>query len=169
MVEQEEVRDPVHRARYRFEPDGENLWVETWLEPGGVIPAHYHRTQEERWQVLDGEVRFRLGRKQRILRPDDGPQVAPPGIVHALKNVSGREAHLRCHARPAGNLQAYLTESAWAAREGFFARGGIPRSRRGLRWMADFAARSGDEVVLLWPPPILQRAVIALLARRRHP
>lgn len=168
MTEREIVRDPVHRARYRFTPDGENLWVETWIEPGGVIPAHYHRTQEERWEVLDGEIEFRLGWKKRILRPADGPQSAPPRVVHGLKNVSGRETHLRCHVLPAGNLESFLTESAAAAREGLFMRGGIPRSRRGLRWMADFAARSGDEVVLLWPPPPLQRLVVALLGHRRR-
>lgn len=165
MENEEVVRDPVHGARYLFERDGENLRVETWIEPGGVIPAHYHRTQEEHWQVLDGEIEFRLGRTRRILTPRDGRQACPPGIVHGLKNLSKAETRLHCHVLPAGNLEAYLRESAAAARQGLFMRGGLPRSRRGLRWMVDFAARSGDEVVLLWPPPLLQRAVVALFKR----
>ena len=33
------VHDPVSRTSYEFTPDGENLTVETWMEPGGGLPA----------------------------------------------------------------------------------------------------------------------------------
>lgn len=167
MAEQEAVRDPVHRARYRFEPDGENLWVECWIEPSGALPPHYHPRQEERWEVLEGEIELRLGKQKQIVKPADGPQIATPGIIHGLKNVSDRETYLRCHVLPAGSLEAFLTESAAAAREGLFMRGGIPRSWRGLRWVADFLARHGDDVVMLSPPRPLQSALVTLLGRRR--
>jgi len=36
-----EIRDPVSRVRMTFSPDGDSLVVETWLEPGGGLPAHY--------------------------------------------------------------------------------------------------------------------------------
>ena len=42
----EQTRDPVHRARYAFEPRGEDLYVECWLEPGGGLPEHLHPRQE---------------------------------------------------------------------------------------------------------------------------
>ena len=48
------VRDPVHGARYSFEPDGENLIVDCWIEPGGKLPEHLHPRQEERWSVIEG-------------------------------------------------------------------------------------------------------------------
>jgi quercetin dioxygenase-like cupin family protein len=158
------TRDPVHRARYAFEPDGENVWVETWLEPGGVLPAHLHPRQEERWEVLAGEVRLLLGDVTRVVTPADGPQVVPPNTRHGLWST-GAEAHLRCHVLPARGLEAFLTESAAAAREGLFMKGGIPRSLRGARWAARFLKRHREDVVMAFPPRFAQDAMIALLAR----
>ena len=95
------VHDPVHRASYTFEPDGENLWSSThWLEPGGALPPHLHPRQEEHWAVLEGEVRFQLGSDKRVIGPDDGSILVKPGTKHGLESA-GTEAHLRCHVVPA--------------------------------------------------------------------
>ena len=160
-----EIRDPVHRSRYRFEQAGENIWVETWLEPGGALPEHLHPRQEERWSVVEGEVTFGLDGRKRTLHPADGEVVVAPGMRHSLSNDSGAEAHLRCLAIPALGLEAFLTESAAAAREGLFMRGGIPKSFRGARWAAKFLARYEDDVVMTFPPRFVQRAMKAALAR----
>jgi quercetin dioxygenase-like cupin family protein len=159
------VSDPVHRVRYTFEPDGENLIVDTWVEPGGGLPAHLHPRQEERWSVLEGQVRFQLGASKRVIGPEDGEIVVPPHTKHALASVSDREAHLRCVVVPAYGLQAFLTESAAAAREGLFMRGGIPKSPRGARWAANFLKEHQEDVVMSFPPRFAQRAMMALLAR----
>lgn len=60
-------------------------------------------------------------------------------------------------------------ESADAARQGLFMRGGIPRSLRGARWAAAFLKRHREDVVLSFPPPFVQSAMIALLARSDAP
>ena len=159
------VHDPVHRARYTFEPDGENLFVDAWLEPGGALPPHLHPRQEERWSVVEGEVRFQLGDEKRVIGPADGEMIVTPGTKHGLESVADREAHLRCHVLPARDLQAFLEESAAAAREGLFMRGGIPKSLRGARWAARFLKRYREDVVMSFPPPPVQSAMIALLAR----
>jgi mannose-6-phosphate isomerase-like protein (cupin superfamily) len=159
------ISDPVHRVRYTFEPDGENLIVDTWVEPGGGLPAHMHPRQEERWSVVEGEVRFQLGTSKRVIGPDDGEIVVPPRTKHAIAGVSDREAHLRCVVVPALGLESFLTESAAAAQEGLFMRGGIPKSPRGARWAANFLKQHREDVVMSFPPPFMQRAMIALLAR----
>jgi quercetin dioxygenase-like cupin family protein len=159
------ISDPVHRVRYTFEPDGENLIVDTWVEPGGGLPAHLHPRQEERWSVLEGEVRFQLADSKRVIGPEDGEIVVSPRTKHAIASVSDREAHLRCVVVPAYGLESFLTESAAAAREGLFMRGGIPKSPRGARWAANFLKRYREDVVMSFPPPFVQRAMIALLAR----
>ena len=160
-----QTHDPVHRARYSFEPDGENLIVDTWLEPGGGLPPHLHPLQEERWSVVEGEVRFQLGNEKRVIGPEDGAMIVRPGTKHGLESTSDREAHLRCHVIPARNLQSFLEESAQAARDGLFMRGGIPRNLRGARWAARFLKRHRDEVVVTFPPRFVQSAMIALLGR----
>jgi quercetin dioxygenase-like cupin family protein len=159
------VRDPVHRSRYSFQPDGENMIVETWIEPGGGLPPHLHPVQEERWSVVDGRIRLRLGRSKRVIGPEDGEVVVRPGTVHGFTSVEDRDAHLRCHVVPALGLEEFLTESAAAAREGLFFRGGIPRSPRGARWAAQFLKRHQEDVVMVFPPRFVQRAMIALLGR----
>jgi mannose-6-phosphate isomerase-like protein (cupin superfamily) len=161
----EAIRDPVNRIRMAFEPEGENLIVHAWLEPGGGLPAHLHPRQTERWSVLEGEIRFQLGDEKRIIGPEDGEIVVPPNTKHALASMNDHEARLRCVAEPALSLQAFLEESSAAGREGLFTSRGMPRGLRGARWAANFLKRYRDETVLLSPPPIVQRLLIALLAR----
>jgi quercetin dioxygenase-like cupin family protein len=159
------IHDPVHRVRYTFEADGENLIVDTWMEPGGALPAHLHPRQEERWSVVDGEVRFQLGNEKRVISPSDGEIVVRPNTKHAVSSVGDRDVHLRCHVVPALDLQDFLEDSAAAGREGLFMRGGIPKSLRGARWAAALLKRHRDQTVLSFPPQFMQRAMIALFAR----
>lgn len=161
----EPVHDPVHRARHAFTPDGDNLVVDTWLEPGGVLPPHLHPQQEEYWSVVEGEVEVLAGRERRILRPADGEVPVMPGTKHGLRNLSGETVHARCRVIPALHLEDFLTESAAAAQDGLFMRGGIPRGLRGARWGARFLKRHRDETVMTFPPRFVQSALIALFAR----
>jgi quercetin dioxygenase-like cupin family protein len=160
-----QTHDPVHGARYAFQPDGENLIVDTWLEPGGALPPHLHPHQEERWSVVEGEITFQLGNDKRPLRPEDGEVVVAPGTKHAVIGSSDREAHLRCRVIPARGLQSFLEDSAAAAREGLFMRGGIPKSLRGARWAARFLKEHRNDVVMTFPPRFVQSGLIALLGR----
>lgn len=161
----EPVHDPVHGARHSFRPDGENMIVDTWLEPGGELPAHLHPQQEEYWSVVEGEVEVLVGKTRRVLRPSDGEVPVMPGTKHALKNRGGATVHARCRVVPALHLEEFLTDSATAAQEGLFMRGGIPRGLRGARWGARFLKRHRDETVMTFPPRFVQSAMIALLAR----
>jgi quercetin dioxygenase-like cupin family protein len=160
-----EIRDPVSRVRQRFRTEGESLVVDNWVEPGGALPAHYHPRQEERWSVLEGEVRFRHGDHERVIGPRYGEIVVAAGQVHAVTSSSDREAHLRCYVTPPLRLQQFLEEAAEAAQRGLFSTGGRPRGLRGARWAAGFLKRYRDETVFLAPPAIVQRLLIALLAR----
>jgi len=160
-----QVHDPVHGARHAFTPDGENLVVDTWLDPGGVLPPHYHPFQDEYWSVVEGEVEVTLGRGRRTLRPADGEVHVPPNTRHGLRNRSAAAVHARCRVVPALHLRDFLTESAEAAQQGLFRRGGIPRGLRGARWGAAFVKRHRAETVMSFPPRLVQSALVALLAR----
>jgi quercetin dioxygenase-like cupin family protein len=161
----EQIHDPVHRASYAFRPEGENLWVYTWLDDGGHLPEHFHPSLEERWEVLDGAARVKLDGRWRDLVPEDGPVVVAPNIRHELKNTSGRQARMRTEVIPSGRLQEFLTETARAAREGLYNRRNLPTSFRGAVWAADLAQRFRDETVMCSPPPAVQRVVTPLVAR----
>jgi hypothetical protein len=85
---------------------------------------------------------------------------------HALESIDSTEAHLRCEVIPALHLEEFLTDSAAAAREGLFRKGGIPTGPKGLRWAATFLGRHRDETVMTFPPQFAQRAMVALFADR---
>ena len=133
------IHDPVHRARYAFEPDGENLWVDTWLEPGGGLPPHLHPRQEEHWSVLEGEVRFQLGDDKRVIGPDDGEIVVKPGHEARARDVTDARGPpalpRRAGARPPGvprptapRRPARASSCAAASRAACAARAGRPAS-----------------------------------------
>ncbi len=160
------VHDPVHRVRYTFTPEGEaDLLVDCWMAPGGGLPEHLHPRQTETWWLVDGQVEFGLDGDKRVIGPADGEMVVHPGMKHSLAAVSGSEAHLRCRVSPANDLQAFLEESAAAAREGLFMKGGIPRNLRGARWAATFLERHREDTVMSFPPPFMASAMIALFGR----
>jgi quercetin dioxygenase-like cupin family protein len=161
----EPIRDPVHRVSYVFHPQGDDLIVESWLEPGGALPPHLHPRQVERWSVVEGKVRIQLGGTKRVIGPEDGEQLVAPNTEHALWAVADETAHLSCYVTPAYGLQAFLHDSALAAQEGLFMRGGIPKSPRGARWAARFLKQHRDDVVMSFPPRFVQSAMIGLFAR----
>lgn len=159
------VRDPLHRTAYAFEREGANAWVYTWMDPGGHLPEHFHPATEERWASIDGSVRVKLSGTWRDLTPADGPAIVAPGDRHELRNDSGRQVYLRCEVIPGGRLEEFLTESSWAAQQGYLTAHNLPRNLRGALWAADFAERFMDETVMCSPPPALQRLILPPLAR----
>jgi quercetin dioxygenase-like cupin family protein len=162
----EALQDPVHGVSYTFTRDGENLVVDTWLEPGGGLPTHYHPIQEEHWSVVEGEVEVTLDGKKTVMRPADGAAIVKPNMRHALANKSGATVHARCHVYPALSLEEFLTDSSRAAQEGLIMKGGIPKGLKGARWGATFLKRHRAETVMTFPPRFMQSAMIALFARR---
>ena len=160
-----DVRDPVSRVRHRFEIVGDSLVVDSWLEPGGALPPHYHPQQEERWSVVSGSVRFRHKDVEHLIDPEAGEVVVERGEVHGLRNDGDSEAHLRCYVTPPLRLQQFLEEAAEAGQQGLFTQRGLPRSLRGARWVASFLKRYRDETVFVSPPRFAQNLLIALLVR----
>lgn len=161
----ERIHDPIHRTSYTFRPDGEDLWVEVWFQDGAHLPEHYHPTLTEYWEVIDGTAELRLNGRSRPLTPDDGPVLVAPNDRHELRNISGHHVHARAKVVPAGRLQEFLTESAWAAREGLYGARNLPSSLRGARWLANFALRFADETIATSPPRAVQRVVLPVVAR----
>lgn len=159
------VHDPVHRSSYSFRHEGETLWVSCWLEAGAHLPEHFHPTLVERWEALEGSAALKLDGHWRDLTPADGPVLVSPGTRHELRNTSGREVALQTEVTPAGGLEEFLTESAWAAREGLYNARNLPTGIRGARWLVEFARRFEKETVMTSPPPALQRVLLPVAAR----
>jgi quercetin dioxygenase-like cupin family protein len=157
-----QVHDPNRRQFYEFIPEGENIAVEIRVGPGGDGPPHFHPSQEERWTVKSGHVRFKIDGRRVV--PDPGVEiVVPPGARHSFKNIGKEEARIRAEVRPAGEIEAFLTEGADLARAGYYTRRGLITSPTGARRMVEFLARYRDTAVILWPPRFVQRLLAILL------
>ena len=115
--------------------------------------------------MLEGSAGVKVAGRWRELTAADGPVHVAPGVRHALRNTSAGQARLRCEVTPPGRLEAFLTESARAAREGLYNARNLPTSLRGAAWVTEFALRFRDETVMCSPPPALQRMVLPAAAR----
>ncbi len=158
------VVDPVRRQRYAFSREGDRLRFEVAIGPGGDVPAHLHPAQEEHWEVVRGNVRFRVGGEGRDAGPGDRLS-APRGVPHSFENVGGGEALVHAEVFPALGLQDFLEEAAALARAGKFTRRGAPTGLRAALELVELAERYRGVVVLTQPPPALQRLIFPPLAR----
>ncbi len=86
------------------ETDGARLELETTYAPAsGKPPMHRHPGQSERFEVLDGELHVRLGRRRRTLHAGETIDV-PAGVAHAMHGT----ARARWEVRPALRTEAFL-------------------------------------------------------------
>ena len=127
------VENPVTGERFTFthtaaSTDGELLAFDFALRLGGAVPMpHVHPIQTERFEVVAGRMRFRVGRHTRIARPGDVIQV-DPGVTHSFANAGDGEARLRIEVRPALDMEQMFAEVVAMARAGRMGRRGLPRN-----------------------------------------
>ncbi|MEA2023958.1 MAG: mannose-1-phosphate guanylyltransferase/mannose-6-phosphate isomerase [Actinomycetota bacterium] len=57
------------------------------LEPGATIHLQAHEDRSERWIVLDGSARVRLGETTHLVSENESVFI-PPGDIHQLENTS---------------------------------------------------------------------------------
>jgi mannose-6-phosphate isomerase-like protein (cupin superfamily) len=94
--------------------DAGRLEVEASYEPGGAEPpAHLHPSQEERFELVSGAMRTRIGGHEGELRPGDELEI-PAGTVHQMWNASGGVTVMRWTTMPAGRTLDWFRELAAA-------------------------------------------------------
>jgi quercetin dioxygenase-like cupin family protein len=109
------------------ETGGRLLVFDLTLPPGAHVPAgHTHPIQVERFTVLDGQVRFTLGRRIILARAGDVVEV-PPRTPHWFGNAGAGTAQLRVEVRPALRTEELLRASAAMAVSGSFFGTRLPR------------------------------------------
>lgn len=137
---------------------GELVRVETIVQPeGSVAAAHVHPAQTERFEVLDGTVGFRLGRRTVVAGPGD-VAVVPAGTPHRFWNEGPGEARFVCEIRPALRFESLIETMFTLAAEGKTDERGLP----GPLQLAVVADAHFDTVRLPFPPVPLQRAALAV-------
>lgn len=143
--------------------DGELLRIEARFAPGAFIPPHLHRYQEERFEVLDGEGEFLVGRRRRRVRPGDTLTI-PVGRPHAFRTTGERGARLVAELRPALDSEEVFAKLFALGRAGKVNRLGAPS----VRATAKLMHRHPDAFFFLPVLPVpAQLALTRPLAGRR--
>jgi quercetin dioxygenase-like cupin family protein len=161
----ETLANPVTGERFTFietaaTTNGELLAFELDLRTGGGVPMpHVHPIQTERFEVLDGTVRFRVGRRSILASAGEVVEIAP-GVVHGFSNPGPEPVRMRIDVSPALQMEEMLREVVELAEAGRLTKRGLPRNPLELARLA----RAYDDVA---HAPLLsvrlQRAVLAPL------
>ncbi|HVG99312.1 MAG TPA: cupin domain-containing protein [Miltoncostaeaceae bacterium] len=161
------LENPVTGERFTFthtaaSTGGELLAFDFALRPGGAVPIpHVHPIQTERFEVVEGRMRFRLGLRTRLAGPGDVVEVAP-GVAHSFANPGPDEARLRVEVRPALNMERMLAEVVALAHAGRLTRRGLPRDPREFARLARAYDREAHAPLLSIG---VQRLLLAPLVR----
>jgi mannose-6-phosphate isomerase-like protein (cupin superfamily) len=159
------IENPVSGERITFlqtaaDTAGERLEFELELAADGRVPgAHVHPEQEERFHVLDGEMKFRLGWRRVVAGPGD-TVVVPAGRAHRFANGGDGPARCRVEVVPALDMEQLLETTVELALEGKVTRSGMPKPLH----LALFVGRFRREVRAPFPPAWLVRVLMAPLA-----
>jgi quercetin dioxygenase-like cupin family protein len=127
------LENPVTGERFTFThtaatTNGELLAFDFALRPGGAVPiAHVHPIQTERFEVLEGQMRFKVGRRTVVAGPGEVVEVAP-GVSHSFANAGEQEARLRVEVRPALAMEEMFADVIAMAQAGRMNRRGMPRN-----------------------------------------
>jgi quercetin dioxygenase-like cupin family protein len=161
-----EIHDTVTGYWVRFAREGDDLIIDTRVEPGGGPPPHVHPGGDEIFTIEEGTVRFLVGRRKVMANPGD-ELVVPRGTRHAFKNVGSGEAVFRAVVRPelTGKGEQFFRETAAAAQQGMYTRRGIPTGLRAAAHMMGILERYQDFVLISNPPPAVQRLLFPLARR----
>jgi quercetin dioxygenase-like cupin family protein len=174
------LENPVTGERFTFihtaaTTAGELLAFDLGLRPGGAVPIpHVHPIQTERFEVVAGRMRFRVGLRTLVAEPGDVVEVEP-GVIHSFANAGEEEACVRVEVRPALAMEEMLAEVVAMAEAGLMTRRGLPRKLRDLAALArkyDQEAHApflsvGMQRVLL--APLLVAAGRPLVGPLHHP
>jgi mannose-6-phosphate isomerase-like protein (cupin superfamily) len=110
----EQSRDPVTGRRRYYHPDqkdyatflktseetgGERTLIEVEVAPGGGTPPHYHKTYQEGFEVLEGELEVHVGGEMRTLRVGEKATV-PLDTLHNFHNPTGEPTTFLVEPRP---------------------------------------------------------------------
>jgi quercetin dioxygenase-like cupin family protein len=159
------IQNPVSGERITFlqtglDTDGELLELELELPADGRVPgAHVHPAQEERFHVLEGTMKFRLGLRTIVASAGESV-VVPAGKMHKFSNHGDEPARARVEVVPALDMEELLRTTAQLAHEGKVTRSGMPKPLH----LALFVKRFRREVRAPFPPAWVVQAVMAPLA-----
>lgn len=142
------------------ETNSELVEVDAFYEPGANgPPEHYHPLQEERFEVISGDILARVDGIERLYEAGE-TFVLPIDTRHTMRNGGNEEAHVIWQTRPALKTEAFFETLLGLARDGKTNKDGVPNLLHAAVIMREYQ----DEFRLTRPPFAIQKVFFALLA-----
>ena len=129
------LQNPATGELMRFvkaaaDTNGEYVVVDVIVEPNGTVAAaHLHPYQTETFEVLEGELTFKVGRRKVVATAGDVLTVEP-GTAHRFRNSGSTAARFRCEIRPALQFEQLIETMFSLAQDGKTNRKGMPNPFR---------------------------------------
>lgn len=129
-----------------------------WSGGGSAPPPHFHPAQDERFEVLAGELGALVDGREQRLRVGDTLEV-PRGAVHRMWNASDSEARARWQTSPAGRTLDWWRAIDALGRDHPAGRLGVPSPTRLAALLREY-----DDVIRLAvaPRPLVGAALTTL-------
>jgi quercetin dioxygenase-like cupin family protein len=142
------------------ETDGELLRLDFFVAAGGSLAdEHYHPHQEESVRVVSGNLRCRVGSRERDVGAGE-TVILPRRTVHTLWNDGTEEAHAVVEYRPALRTEDLFVTLFELGRAGKTNQKGTPNFLHRAIMLKEFE----DEYRIPWPPWMIQRPLLTVLA-----
>lgn len=159
------IENPVTGERFMWQQvaadtHGRSVLGEMVLPPGGFVAAeHVHPNQEERYEILAGQLKVRLDGREQTAGPGDRV-IVPAGRAHVWRNDGDEEVRFRCEVTPALRFETFIETFFGLASDGKTDRRGMPNPLQVAVLMRAYR----DEVRLARPSPAVQALLFAPLA-----
>lgn len=138
---------------------GRLLEMESIYAPFSREPvAHYHPSQDEDFEVLEGQLTVKMGGRTQVYKMGERFFV-PRGTVHSMWNASGSTTVVNWQVRPAMQTEFLLETSHGLIRDGKTNTRGMP----GLLQVALLMNKFSNEFRIAKPPFAVQKVVFGVL------
>jgi len=157
------LQNPATGELMRFvkaaaDTNGDYVVVEVVVEPNGAVAAaHLHPYQTETFEVIEGEITFKVG-GDRIVAKAGETLVVEPGTAHKFWNSGTTDARFRCEVRPALQFEQLIETMFSLAKDGKTNKKGMPNPFR----LAVIANAHFNDVRLPLVPQRLQKLSLAM-------
>src|SRR5437868_11663859 len=127
------IYNPVQKDTVNFlqtvaETNGHYTLIEVDLAAGGGVGLHYHKSYDETFECMEGELTVRLGKEIHKLRNGSKSVTAEPPVLHRFFNSSEKPCRFRVKISPgARGLEESLQIAYGLARDGRTNSKGLPK------------------------------------------
>ncbi len=87
------------------------------IAPGGFIPDHYHKWEDQTFHIIEGELEAKVGDQIMKIGPGDTIHT-PRGVSHYMKNTGDIPAKLISYIFPGDWAEDFMAETSRQSHSG---------------------------------------------------